>query len=176
VDTAGPRYADGPTVEVEVVIDAPADVVWELVSDIDLPARFSGEFRGAQWLEGSTCASVGARFRGTNEHPRIGSWQTTCTVVECEPGRRLAYAVENPEQPSALWRFTLEPAGGQTRLRQWARMGPGPSGLSMAIESMPDKEQRIIARRLEEHRTNMTATLAGIKDLAERAAGRGDDA
>ena len=61
-----------------------------------------------------------------------------------------------------------------TRLRQWARLGPGPSGLSMAIESMPDKEQRIIARRLEEHRTNMTATLAGIKDLAERAAGRGD--
>ena len=32
---------------------------------------------------------------------------------------------------------------------------------------MPDKEHRILRRRLAEHRANMTATLAGIKDRAE---------
>jgi hypothetical protein len=59
------------------------------------------------------------------------------------------------------------PEGGGTRLRQWMRMGPAPSGLTPAIEAMPDKEERIVARRLDEHRFNMLATLAGIKDLAE---------
>jgi hypothetical protein len=33
---------------------------------------------------------------------------------------------------------------------------------------MPDKEERIVARRLSEHRANMERTLAGIKELAEQ--------
>jgi hypothetical protein len=32
---------------------------------------------------------------------------------------------------------------------------------------MPDKEERIVGRRLDEWRTNMTANLEGIKALAE---------
>ena len=43
-----------------------------------------------------------------------------------------------------------------------ARIGPGPSGLTPAIEAMPDKEERIIERRLEEFRRNMETTLDGI--------------
>jgi hypothetical protein len=39
--------------------------------------------------------------------------------------------------------------------------------LSIAITAMPDKEERIVARRLEEFATNMRATLEGIKRLAE---------
>jgi hypothetical protein len=46
-------------------------------------------------------------------------------------------------------------------------MGPGPSGTTAVIEKMPDKEERIIARRLEEWRTNMAATVDGIRRLAE---------
>ena len=71
------------------------------------------------------------------------------------------------ERPSASWRFELNPEGEHTRLRQWAQIGPGPSGLTPAIESRPELEEKIIARRLEELRTNMAATVAGIKALAE---------
>jgi hypothetical protein len=46
-------------------------------------------------------------------------------------------------------------------------MGPAPSGLTIAITAMPDKEERIIARRLQEYETNMRATVEGIKRLAE---------
>jgi hypothetical protein len=35
---------------------------------------------------------------------------------------------------------------------------------------MPDKEERIVARRLEEFERNMRATLDGIKQLAESEA------
>jgi hypothetical protein len=46
-------------------------------------------------------------------------------------------------------------------------MGPAPSGLTNAITAMPDTEERIIARRLQEHEANMRATVEGIKQLAE---------
>jgi uncharacterized protein YndB with AHSA1/START domain len=160
------RYADGPTAEVEVEVDAPVERVWELVTDIDLPARFSSEFQGGRWLDAGPAPD--ARFVGRNQHPAVGTWETTCVVTECAPHRSFGWAVGDPGFPSAQWRFDLDPrAGGGTRLRQWMRMGPAPSGLTPAIEAMPDKEERIIARRLDEHRANMAATLAGIKELAE---------
>lgn len=169
MDETGPRYADRPSTEADIVIDAPAAVVWDLVTDINLPARYSNEFKGAEWLDGATRVEVGARFRGTNAHPALGTWQTTCTVIECQPERSFAYVNGEPDEPMATWRFRLEPAGEHIRLFQSAQIGPARSGLSIAIDAMPAKEQRIIARRLREFHANMTANLAGVKDLAEAA-------
>jgi uncharacterized protein YndB with AHSA1/START domain len=154
------KYADGPTVEVQTLIDAPPAVVWSLVSDIATPARFSEELQEARWLDEE-------RFVGRSAHPAIGEWETTCTVVAREPERVFGWIVGDPGHPSATWRFTLEPDGERTVLRQWMRMGPAPSGLNIAIEARPDKEERIVARRLEEHRANMQITVDGIKRLAE---------
>ena len=154
------RYADGPTVEVETRVAAPASVVWSLVSDIRTPVRFSAELQDVRWIDET-------RFVGSSSHPAIGDWETTCTVVVREPEREFGWVVGEPDHPSAAWRFTVEPEGGGTLLRQWMRMGPAPSGLSLAITARPDKEERIVARRLEEHRTNMQATVDGIRRLAE---------
>jgi hypothetical protein len=161
------RYADGPTAEVDVHVEASPAQLWPLVTDIDLPARFSSEFCGGRWLDGAEGPAVGARFAGRNRHPAAGEWETTSYVVACEPERVFAWAVADPEHPSATWRFELEPEAGGTRLRQWARMGPGRSGLSPAIEARPDQEERIVARRLDEWRANMRATVEGIKAQAE---------
>jgi hypothetical protein len=49
------------------------------------------------------------------------------------------------------------------------QMGPGRSGLSLAIERMPDKEQKIVFVRLREFETGISNNLAAIKKLAERA-------
>jgi hypothetical protein len=160
------RYAEGPTTEAEVHVDAPPAAVWALVSDINLPARFSSEFQRGEWQEGCS-PGLGARFVGHNHHQAVGDWQTTSTVVEFEPGQRFGWAVGDPGYPSAQWRFELEAEEGGTRLRQWMRLGPAPGGLTPAIERWPDKEERIIDRRLAEHRVNMEATLRGIKQLAE---------
>lgn len=159
------KYADGPSAEVEVLIAAPTDRVWQLVCDVNLPGRFSDEFRGARWIDDGP--ALGARFVGRNEHPALGSWETTSWVTRYDPGRAFAWAVADPDHPSATWWFTLEEAAGQVRLRQGGRMGPAPSGLNIAITAMPDKEERIIARRLEEWTRSMTATVEGIKHLAE---------
>ena len=161
------RYADGPSVSVEVHVDAPPARVWELVSDIGLPARFSEEFQGGEWLDGATGPGLGAQFRGTNRHPAIGEWQTTSVLVGFEPERVFAWRIGDPDNPSASWRFELEPDGDGTKLRQSCVLGPGPSGLSYAIEQRPDKEERIIERRTDEHRANMQRVIEGIKAIAE---------
>src|SRR5690348_12068733 len=114
------RYADGPTVEVEVLIQATLDDVWELVSDINLPARFSQEFRGAEWLDDEP--RVGARFVGRNWHEAMGDWQTTSIVSRYEPRRAFGWAVTDLDHPSASWWFELEETEGQgVLLRQGAR-------------------------------------------------------
>jgi hypothetical protein len=166
------RQGDEPEITVEAVVEAAPAVVWALVTDIDLPARFSDELQGAEWLDGGG-PSLGARFRGRNRRSFTGGdpveWQTISTVTALEPGRCFEWTVGDLEAPVARWRFEVEPAadGASTVLRQWAKVGTGTSGLTMAIEQRPELEERIVARRLEDWRTNMTATLDGIKALAE---------
>jgi uncharacterized protein YndB with AHSA1/START domain len=162
------KYADGPTVEVDTLVHAPIERVWELITDIELPARFSSEFLGAEWLDDGPAPS--ARFVGRNHHAAMGEWTTTSFVTRYELHRAFGWDVTDPESPSASWWFQLEEEPGGVRLRQGTRMGPAPSGLSIAITAMPDKEERIIARRLEEFERNMRATLEGIKQLAESGA------
>lgn len=159
------RYAEGPTAEVEVLVEAPPERVWALVTDIDLPARFSQELLGAEWLDEGP--ALGARFVGRSRHEALGAWETTSWVNRYEPLRAFGWAVSDPDEPSATWWFELEEEEGGVRLRQCARMGPAPSGLSIAIAAMPDKEERIVARRLQEFERNMLATLEGMKQLAE---------
>jgi uncharacterized protein YndB with AHSA1/START domain len=159
------RYADCPTVDADILIDAPIERVWQLVTDIELPSRFSSEFAGATWLDDGP--REGARFVGRNRHPAIGEWETTSIVKRFDPPHAFEWCVTDLDEPSAVWRFELEEEDGRVRLRQHAQMGPAPSGLSIAINAMPDKEERIVARRLEEFEANMRATLDGIKRLAE---------
>ncbi|MFZ3555613.1 SRPBCC family protein [Streptomyces sp. BH055] len=166
MEWTGARYADTPTVEVRRTIAAPADRVWELISDVSLMPRFSAELQSVEWLDEKR--GVGARFVGRSRHEAFGAWETTSCVVECARGRVFAWAVGDPEHPSAVWRFSItEKEDGRTELVQWARMGPGRSGLSYAIDRMPEKEQKIVFGRLREWERGMGAMLDGLKSLAE---------
>jgi uncharacterized protein YndB with AHSA1/START domain len=159
------KYAEGPTAEATVHVAAPPERVWELVSDIHLIASISTELQEVEWIDGP--ARLGAAFRGRNRHPMAGEWTTTSRVVEFDPPRVFAWAVEDPANPTALWRFELVPRDGGTDLRQWARMGPGPSNLDRLIAAMPDREERIVERRLAQWRAGMDANLAAITALAQ---------
>ncbi|MCP9270904.1 SRPBCC family protein [Mycolicibacterium arenosum] len=160
-----------PSVSVSARIAAPAVQLWELVSNIELLPRFSDELQSVQWIDGDS-VRVGARFAGTNTHPLMGTWTTQSHIVECEPPRVLAWAVGNPEEPAATWRFELVADGAETDVRYTACIGPGRSGVSMLVAREPHRRDDIVANRLSQFERGMTATLAGIKELAE-AGGRG---
>lgn len=160
------RLADEPGTWVEVDIPASPEVVWTFVTDIDLPARFSDEFQGATWVD---AARPSACFVGRNRHPAIGEWEVESYVDVYDEGHSFGWATVDRLNPGSRWRFDVEPHEGATRLRFSMSMGPGPSGISIAIEAMPDKEPRILHRRVSEHHANMIRTAEGIKAIIEPA-------
>jgi uncharacterized protein YndB with AHSA1/START domain len=161
------RLSDCPTVEVDIFIAAPPPRVWELVVDLQLMGQWSPEYQGGEWLDGATSPTVGARFKGRNTR-RERAWESVSTVIEATPGRTIAWAVGDPKNPGAVWRFDLAAQNTGTRVRQHVQLGPGPSGLSARIAELPDREADIIAARTAEHRRNMQATLEGLKTAAEQ--------
>ena len=98
------------TLSRSVDVQAPADRVWALVSDLPAMGQLSPENAGGQWRNGAQGPAVGARFKGTN---RSGwrRWSTAVTVTACEPGRRFAFAVRSAGLPVATWAYDVEPQG-----------------------------------------------------------------
>jgi hypothetical protein len=102
----GLRFDDGPGTIVEIDIEARPSKVWELVTDINLPARFSKEFQSADWL--TDTLAVGAVFNGRNHRRAIGDWTVPCYVDTSDVGRTFGWRTSDPEAPGARWSFELE--------------------------------------------------------------------
>ncbi|MFE4517361.1 SRPBCC family protein [Kitasatospora sp. NPDC056783] len=179
------RYADGPGARCEVFVETPADRVWELVTDIGLPARLSPELQRVAWLDGARGPAVGARFEGHNSRENMPDWRTVSEITELTepagaagPGAfawgvmdadgRYGEPVSDLVGALARWRFELLPEDGGTRLIQSVVIGPGRSGASLVIDARPELEEKIVDFRLNELRAGMTATLEGVKSLAEQ--------
>ena len=167
MEWTGARYADTPTVEVQTWIDALPTRVWALVTDILLMPELSDELQSVEWISADATPMLGATFLGHSKHDALGEWSTVCYVVEYEPDRVFAWAVADPDEPTATSRFTLVPENGGTTLKQWMRLGPARSGLSFAIDAMPDKEQKIVFVRMREFEQSMTRVVAQLKAMAE---------
>ena len=161
------RYRDQPTIEVTQRVHCDVPTAWDYVTDITLPARCSTELQSVEWLDGADRVQVGARFRGTNRNDTFGEWQTVCEVVEVEDERRWVWNVLGDGSAIATWGFEVEPASDGVLIRQWGRMGPGPSGLNVGIAAQPDKEARIVARRLSQWQQGMAANLEWIRSQVE---------
>ena len=100
-----------------VEVAAPAQRVWDLVSDLPRMGEFSPENEGGRWQGGATGPAVGAVFRGTNRSGRR-RWSTRCTVTRCEPGRSFSFAVRAVGLPVAEWSYALEPTATGCRLSE----------------------------------------------------------
>lgn len=156
--------------------------VWELVSDIWLPTRFSDEVRSVRWADGVAGPARGARFVAENHHPAIGSWRSVCEVVAYDPPREFAWAVlryegsafpaESPavEAPITVWRFGITPAGAGVRLRHGFEVVSDRSGLQQLLERHPEHAETMLAGRVEALRAGIARALREVKELAETAA------
>lgn len=151
-------------VVVSVPVAASVERVWSLVSDVNLPSRFSAELVRAEW-EGEP--GVGSTIRGyMSLNGR--EWDTESVVIDWRPNEGFMWSVYGPENPVAEWGFRITPLGDGVLLVMHARLGTARSGLTAAIEAQPDKRDMIIAHRMATWRSNMVATIEGVKALAER--------
>jgi uncharacterized protein YndB with AHSA1/START domain len=100
---------------VTVHINAPAQQIWELVSDVTRIGRYSPETFEAEWLDGATGPAVGAKFRGHVKRNGKGPvYWTTCTVRESEPGQIFSFGTGPSDDPLNIWSYRLESAGEGT--------------------------------------------------------------
>jgi len=150
---------------VQVDIAAPLERVWAVVTDIDLPARFSDEFLGATW--NGDGPGEGLSFVGRNRHPAIGEWEVESFVDCFEEGRSFGWATVDRVNPGR--------GGGSTStLAQEARacgfsmsMGPGPSGFRSPSRRCRTRSHASCSVGSLEHHVNMMRTVEGIKTIAE---------
>lgn len=97
-------------------VDAPAERVWALVSDLPGMGAFSPGNRGGRWVRGDG-PQVGAVFVGRNGGGRR-RWSTRSTVVRSEPGRAFAFDVASGGLPVARWSYELAPTATGCRLTE----------------------------------------------------------
>ena len=160
------RIQDGPGVVAEIDTDARPRQVWEVISDINMPAKFSDEFAGADWLSDDEIAA-GAIFCGRSATSDGREWETNCIVTEWVERETFEWRTTDPENPGAIWRFDLAEQGAGSRLR--FSMIIGKENNSTAPRAMADTslENQILFERRLIHKANMQRVLEGVKALVD---------
>jgi Polyketide cyclase / dehydrase and lipid transport len=106
-------------------MNAPADRIWDLVSDVTKIGRYSPETFEGEWIEGATGPAVGAKFRGHVKRNQKGPiYWTTCTVIASEPGKEFTFGVGASAKPLNVWSYTLEPSGDGTDVTESFTLTP----------------------------------------------------
>ena len=140
-------------------IDAPAERVFALVTDLPRMGDWSPENVGGEWAGGATGATVGARFNGRNRNGSK-SWSTTCRVVEYEAPSRFVFEVTAGPFKVARWEYRIDPrAGGCTVTETWTDRRNGViSRLGGVFSGVSD--------RADFNRTSIETTLAALDATA----------
>jgi hypothetical protein len=143
-------------------VGAPAETVYDLVSDVTTMGDYSPETTGAVWLDGASGPAVGARFKGTN---RIGSirWSTKPTITAAERGRHFAFEV--PGRATTTWTYRFDPVPGGVRVTESMRQDrPTPFPIRFL------QRRAGVTDRAEHLRSGMVTTLDRLAAAAERVA------
>jgi uncharacterized protein YndB with AHSA1/START domain len=149
--------------ETSVLVDAPPERVWDLVSDVTRMGEWSPECRRCRWIGKQKRPVVGARFVGVNRRGLV-AWLTR-NVVEAA-GRGEVFAFRTIEA-AAVWTYRFEAEAGGTRLSESRVVGEPPWYSALAV--------RLVMGGTESHdrtlEAGMRATLERIKAVAESSPG-----
>jgi uncharacterized protein YndB with AHSA1/START domain len=142
----------------EVVIDAPAQRVFDLLADPAAHARFDGSGTVQAAISGPGRLGPGARF---GVRMRLGvPYLINNQVVEFEEGRRIAWRHFGRH----VWRYELEPLPGErVRVVETFDYAPSPVGPLLELLGFPARNAK-----------GIEATLSRLAALAEGRAQPGD--
>ena len=152
--------SDAKTVQAAVTVQAPAERVWALVSDLPGMGALSPENQGGRWLGGATGPAVGVRFRGRNANG-WRRWSTTAKVTRCEEPVAFVFDVSSFGLPVSTWSYVIDAAEGSCTVTEtWTDRRAGwfaaVSGVVTGVTS-----------RAEATRAGIEATLSAVQKAAE---------
>ena len=109
------------TDSVDLDIEADANVLYAMVSDLPRIGEWSRECERVSWEGDVTVPEEGTTFVG---HNAVGPgrrirYRRHGTVLTAEPGRELAFITDEGGRPSTVWRYRFQPlADGRTRVTE----------------------------------------------------------
>ena len=147
--------------QVETVIAADADLLYDMVSDLPRIGEWSPECEAVEWTDGTTTAVAGSRFVG---HNAVGPgrrirYARRGRVVVADRGQEFSFATEEGGREGTTWRYRFEPVDGGTRVTE-----------SYRVEWIP-AWARVLDVPLNRHAElveNMRTTLQNLTTAAER--------
>jgi hypothetical protein len=142
------------TAESTLTIDAPAEVVYDLIADVTQMGRWSPECVRCEWVDEP--GLVGSTFRGHNRSS-IARWTTTARVQVADRPRTFSFATLYRDEPSTVWTYRLE--------------GDGPTQVTESFEAITAPVDPI--RRDLPHPQPPGAARSGHGENARRAQDRG---
>ncbi len=155
-----------PTVSESIRIDAPAELIYDLVTDVERMGEWSPEATGARVEFAHDDLAVGDRFTGTNKRG-LARWSTQCTVTQADRGVLFEFAVAVKPLKISTWRYEFVAIdGGTVVTEQWFDEREGARGF--IIKGLG--QVFIPGSRPDHNRRNMQTTLANLKRAAEALA------
>lgn len=157
--------AFAPLLERSITIAAPPAAVWDAVGDVRRMPEWSPQVASVRLRSPDDGVHLGTRFTNRNHLGEL-QWVTHGEVVRHEPGRAIAFRIE---ENYTVWSFTLAAEGDGTVLTQRRETPDGISQFSLDLtESHLGGQETFTALMLE----GMEQTLAGIRSSAEAVAER----
>lgn len=146
--------------EVSLRIDAPAEQLYDMVSDLPRMGEWSPENTGGRWLGKASGPALGARFLGWNKHG-VMRWFTRCTVTRADRPDGFEFQVEESKM---IWGYRFEAGDGDGTLVTEYRRHTKPVNAVIAFVQRSgmigkDREQLMV--------DGMRATLERLKAAAE---------
>lgn len=148
--------------EARIEIDAPAEVVYDLVADVTNMGRWSPETYRTEWVGDRREPVVGAKFKGWNRTKVKGvpaTWWTTSIVRRADRGR--AFSFDTPFS-GARWTYRFEPSGDGCVVTETREEVRSP----LAVKALYAVVGGIRRRQLAD---GMEVTLRRLKEAAETA-------
>ncbi len=143
--------------EESIEINADAEVVYDVLSDLRRMGEWSPENRGGEWLDGGSGA-VGDRFEG---HNKIGEreWSVVAQVTKADRGTEFQFVTGDPAAPFVRWSYRLSGSSPTTLTEVW--------DVEILPPTLADADADRLAGRAEMVRASMAQTVAGIKATIE---------
>lgn len=155
---------DAPALQDREPIAAPPEDVWRLVGDPTRMSEWSPQVDSTRLAEEGSALTVGSRFTNRNVQGEL-AWITHGEIVRHEPGRALAFRIE---ENWAVWSFDLEPTPqGGTVLHQRRE---APDGISELSQQLTDAYLGGTEALTANLRAGMRETLTRIRAAAEGVA------
>ena len=158
---------------VDIFIDADADLLYEMISDLPRIGEWSPECEAVEW-EGEVTEPVeGSTFFG---HNAVGPgrrirYSRHGRVLTAEAGREFAFVTDEGGRESTVWRYRFEAEGSGTRVTEsyevrwipvWARILDVPLNRHKELlENMRTTLERLkVAAEARSHRAHVKETQA----------------